>query len=256
MAAGTAAPAPAPERRRKAQPPTPAALHASRLAILRSPADRAKGRGSRGPSEHERSSAHHRRAIAFELEHERREPRYRRVARRGAADDVLLAIGLEEAADDFVGSVAAEAASARLRRVARAQSRTRVAFLTTLSSLCRPPSRRDKGPALASTGTLALRNVPAARPLRPTWRSLVVALVWVVVDWALPGPWIVTLLVSAIALQGVAVASRSLGRPSSSGARSRPVSAVLLGLIGPVRTAGGPGPNRCLGRQREPIHGF
>ena len=45
-------------------------------------------------------------------------------------------------------------------------------------------------------------RMPPGRPLRPTYLMLLVALVWLLVDRALQSSWIVTLLVSAIALQG------------------------------------------------------
>ncbi|WP_270029276.1 hypothetical protein [Solirubrobacter phytolaccae] len=44
--------------------------------------------------------------------------------------------------------------------------------------------------------------MPPGQPLRPTYLMLLVALVWLLVDWALQTSWLVTWLVSAIALQG------------------------------------------------------
>jgi hypothetical protein len=44
--------------------------------------------------------------------------------------------------------------------------------------------------------------MPPGRPLRPTYLMLLVALIWLLVDRALQSSWVVTLLVSAVALQG------------------------------------------------------
>jgi hypothetical protein len=49
--------------------------------------------------------------------------------------------------------------------------------------------------------------------LNPTVLFVVVVVVWAVIDVALPGPWIVTLLVTAAAVKRSAVVPRPMGSP-------------------------------------------
>jgi len=78
---------------------------------------------------------------------------------------------------------------------------------------------------------LTLGNVPAARPLRPTWLVVLILWLWVLVDRTLPGPWIVTLLVSAIVLQGALWLHARWVRHRQARALDR-LSPLLLGVAG------------------------
>ena len=55
-------------------------------------------------------------------------------------------------------------------------------------------------PAVAGGGVTTLRGVPPSRPANPTVLLILVAVVWFVADRVVPGHWIVTLLVAAVAV--------------------------------------------------------
>ena len=45
--------------------------------------------------------------------------------------------------------------------------------------------------------------MPPSRPLNPTVLMILVAIVWVAIEVAFSTPWIVTLLIAAVVIQGV-----------------------------------------------------
>ncbi len=48
-----------------------------------------------------------------------------------------------------------------------------------------------------------LGTVPASRPLNPTVMLLLVVVLWAVIDRAFPGTWLVTLLITAAAVNAL-----------------------------------------------------